>query len=70
MRRREYTLVRGSPGGGRAFLFRTLAEEEAKSHVEASDGEEEESGDERKVIGMMRENLGRNSGESGLEGCK
>ena len=43
-----------APGGEGAAVLDTLAEE-AEEHVDAADGEEEEGGDEREVVDVVRE---------------
>lgn len=52
--RREDTLGLLAPGHDRALALDLLAEE-ADEHVETAEGEEEEGGDEREVVDVVRE---------------
>lgn len=52
---REHALRLRAPGHDRALLLGLLAEDEAEEHVEAAEREEEEGGDEREVVDVVRE---------------
>ena len=58
--RREDALCLLAPGHDRALALDLLAEE-ADEHVQAADGEEEEGGDEREVVDVVREDRDRKS---------
>jgi hypothetical protein len=49
------------PGGDGPFFFGRLPEDEPQQHVKAADGEEKESGDEREIVDVVREDLGRDT---------
>lgn len=53
--RREHSLRVLLPRPDRPLRLRAFSEDEAEEHVEAADGEEEERGDEREVVDVVRE---------------
>ena len=53
--RGEHVLRAFAPRKDGATLLRALAEDEAEEHVQAAESEEEEGGDEREVVDVVRE---------------
>ena len=65
----QYTLGLLTPGEDGALVLDLLAEE-AKEHVEAADGEEEEGGDQREVIDVVREDRRTDEALEDAQGTK